>query len=72
MPLQDVEHQAQGRPEWRKVTRRRAKGHIKLSMPLSQSKVMVKDHNYFHIILLYIIGCMNKCKCNVNVNVNVM
>ena len=27
MPLKDAEHEAQGRPEWRRMTRRRAKGH---------------------------------------------
>ena len=27
VPLQEAEHQAQGRTEWRRMTRRRAKGH---------------------------------------------
>ena len=27
MPLKDAEHQAQVRPEWRRMTQRRAKGH---------------------------------------------
>ena len=27
VPLKEAEHQAQGRPEWRRITRRRAKGH---------------------------------------------
>ena len=26
VPLKEAEHQAQGRPEWRRITRRRAKG----------------------------------------------
>ena len=32
MPLQDAEHQAQGRPEWRRFTRKRAKGHTVLRL----------------------------------------
>ena len=32
MPLQDAEHQAQGRPEWRRITRKRAKGHTVLRL----------------------------------------
>ena len=30
VPLKEAEHQAQGRPEWRRITRRRAKGHTAL------------------------------------------
>ena len=30
VPLKEAEHQAQGRPEWRRITRRRTKGHTVL------------------------------------------
>ena len=30
VPLKEAEHQAQGRPEWRRITRRRGKGHTVL------------------------------------------
>ena len=42
VPLQEAEHQAQGRTEWRRMTHRRAKGHPR-PMNLSQvSQVLTK------------------------------
>ena len=39
--LQDAEHQAQGRPEWRRIMRKRAKGHAVLRLKVKSSQVLL-------------------------------
>ena len=46
VPLQEAEHQAQGRTEWRRITRRRAKGHPVLCIYVKVSQSNLQKTTY--------------------------
>ena len=72
VPLKEAEHQAQGRPEWRRITRRRAKGHTVLyAVKSSKSQYFLQCIRLFSYV---IVNCeflvFWKLQINLNLNLN--